>query len=95
MPLDDETKAELRRSALGYVQRQNAAEDVPLRIRELRLNIERLEGRDGRAVETREQNQFELDQMTKLAVALDVPTELPEQEDAGDTDQPDEDGEAE
>ena len=76
MPLDDQTRADLRRSALGYVQRPTATEDVPIRIRELRYNINRLEGRSGRPSETREQNQFELDQLEKLAVALDVPTEV-------------------
>lgn len=79
MPLDDQTKADLRRSVLGYVQRTTAADDVPIRIRELRYNINRLEGRDGRAAETREENQFELDQLQKLALALDVPTEVAEE----------------
>ena len=74
--LDDYAKAELRRSALGYVQRDSAHDDVPARIRELRLNIDRLEGRDGRSAETREQNEFELDQLQKLAVALDIPTDV-------------------
>lgn len=89
MPLDDETKAELRRSARGYVERQNAAEDVPSRIRELRLNIERLEGRDGTAAEMREQNEYELEQLLKRAEFEELPTELPEVE------QPPEEGETE
>lgn len=78
--LDDYTKAELRRSALGYVQRKTAETDVPARIRELRLNIDRLEGRDGRPAETREQNEFELDQLQKLAFALDVPIEVADEQ---------------
>lgn len=82
MPLDDYTRAELRRNALGYVQRQTAHEDVPVRLAELRMNIERLKDRDGRASETREQNEFELDQLEKLAAVLGVSTDQskPEEE---------------
>lgn len=77
MPLDDYTRAELRRSALDYVRRQTAEVDVPMRLYELRYNINRLDGRDGRAQETLEQNRVELEYLEKLAVAMGLPTDPP------------------
>lgn len=83
--IDDYEKAELARVVRRMVERDDAAEKVPVRIRELRMNIDRLEGRDGRPAVTREQNQFELHELVRRAEFEGLPTEVDDQPQAEET----------